>query len=532
MGAFSDNYYSWLDRMMSETSHIGSDSFTGSLKDFLVNRLDDRDVSAQDSAPKIRDDIFGKRKVGRPRKDNDSVFKREGFAEGIIKEEHKEKARKLDRLNPQPTEKLKHLQDIEVGLRELGYDVADVIKSIDEIETMLADIDSLRKEAGIKKIDESFDPYAKFRDATRKYIERKNTFTKYFNAAKESLGKQEERKSEELLASLKEEPKVLKDSYQTVVDTYSKLCDSLTAIIDNSNDGDEKGERIGEGEVEKNGFGLIAGENFKSYSNRMKSIGRGKEIPKTIRDIEDKIEKTERQWRSVAGISLDEFEKVKENWKRSVQMLMTKCSLACNMKIAEVNDLLGGKELNTERKPKGREKSDGIIGDSVSKASNDVKYGCLHSITPTQRDNEIGESYGGIVVRWKKHCVVSTMTFGDSIDIESSDTTFETPCLVTDASPCCFNPLKQDAVNALKNGVLDIGLETSRTIFGIPYIELQFHGDGWYKPQSVDSISFECEDDIRNLSQSAIEQIVKNKIAVYVKDDKVKIADIEGVLWS
>ena len=526
MSDFSDNYYSWLDRQMSSRK-ICLDSFSGPIKDFLINRLESNDVQTQDSMPKIREDIFGKRKVGRPRKEpEDSVFTRDGFASGILRDETKEKARKLDRLNPQPTEKLKHLQEIAVGLREIGFDVEDSLKSRDEIEAMIADIDSLRKEAGLKKIDESYEPYGRFRTATIEYIEKKKDFKRYFEAAKESLDKQEERRADELLASLKDEPRELKDSYQKVIDTYSDLCYALTAIIDVESGDVDVSQNIGVGEIEKSGFGLIKGENLKAYSHRMKSLGRGRDVPNTIRDIDEKIENTERQWRSVAGISIDEFEKVKENWKRSVQNLMSKCSLASNMKIAAVNYLLGG--LGDTDKTKSEKEtftSNGIIADSGEKKSNAIKYGCLHSINPTKHDNDIGDSFGGIVVRWKPHCVVATLTFGDSLDIESSDTTFETPCLVTDASPCCFNPLKQDAVNALKDGVLDIGLESARTIFGIPYIELQFHGEGWYKPQSVDSISFWCDDDIRNLSQSAMEQIIKNRITIYVKDDNVKIAD-------
>ena len=527
MGEFSDNYYSWLDRQMSGTS-IGIESFTGTLKKYLSERLAEGEVAVQDSMPKIREDIFGKRSVGRPKKEEDEVKTRGGFAEGVLKEERKEKARKLDRLNPQPTEKLKHLQELSVGLREIGFDAEDALIGVEEIETMILDIDSLRKEAGLKKIDETFEPYFRFRSATKEYIDRKNDFKKYYDAAKESLSKQEERKSEELIETLKDEPKAIKEAYKSVVDAYSGLCDSLTSIIDMKEGKESEYKKNDVSSVAGAGIGLIEGEDYKSYSKRLKALGRYKDIPKTIRDIEDRIARTERQWRSVSGLSIDEFNRVKENWRRSVRGLMEKSSLASNMKITEVNELLGwGEPEKTSR-----DTGEGIIAVSGDKKERYIRYGCLHALTPNTKDTDIGDAYGGIVVRWKPNCVVATMTFGDSLDIESSDTTFETPCLVTDASPCCFNPLKQDAIIALKEGVIDIGLDTARTIFGIPYIELQFHGEGWYKPQSIESISFWSEDDIRNLSQQAIDQIVKNGIGVYVKDEKVKIAEVEGTIWN
>ena len=520
MGAFGDNYYSWMDRQIAAEKSV----MDHGIKDALAYSLESGDVTVFDSMPTIRDDIFGKRKRGRPRKEEETSGKNEGFAENALKEERKEKARKLDRLNPQPTERMKHLQEIEVSLREIGWEAEDSLKSRDEIEAMISDIDSLRREAGMKKIDESFDPYGRFRRASIEYIEKKKTFRKYFDAAKESIEKQEDRKADELVASLKDDPKELKDAYQKVVDSYGQLCDALIAIIDTNRGGGDKVEAVGVSEVSKVGFGLIEGENLESYSKRMKSIGRAKDIPSTIRDIDEKTDKTERQWRSVAGISIDEFDTVKENWKRSVQGFMRKCGLASNMKIAEANRLVGG-----GRELPDNENGDGIIASNGNPVKQDIKYGCLHSITPTKKDNEIGDPYGFIVVRWKPNCVVATMTFGDSIDIENSESTFESPCLVTDASPCCFNPLKQDVVNDLKKGTIDIGIETVGKMFGIPYVELQFHGKGWYKPESVESISFWCEDDLKNLSQSAVEQIVKNKIPVFIKEEQVKIADyIEG----
>lgn len=519
MGEYSDNYYSWMDKMSAAQKSVIDEG----IKDALAYSLSSGDISVFDSMPKIRDDIFGKRKRGRPKKEEDNVFKREGFAEGILREEKKERERKLDRLNPQPTEKLKHLQELKVKLREIGFEVEGSLKSRDEIEAMLSDIDSLRKEAGLKKIDQNFVPYGNFRNAAIDYIGKKNDFNAYMESAKECIEKNEERRADELIAAIKDEPKTLKESYQKIIDSYSDLCNALTAIIERKAGNEDFYANISE--VVKAGNGLIDGEDFKAYSKRMKSLSKSREIPKTIKDTEDKIERTEKQWRSVAGISIDEFEKVKENWKRSISLLMRKSSIASNMKIYEVNTLIGGGDKNSSK----RVITDGVISDHSEYFKDDIKYGCLHSITPTRRDNEIGDSFGEIVVRWKPHCVVATMTFGDSLDIESSETTFETPCLVSDASPCCFNPLKQDAVNKLKDGILDIGLESVRSIFGIPYIELQLHGEGWYKPESVASISFDCEDDIRNLSQSSIEQIIKNNIPVYIKDEKVKIADY---IWS
>ena len=70
---------------------------------------------------------------------------------------------------------------------------------------------------------------------------------------------------------------------------------------------------------------------------------------------------------------------------------------------------------------------------------------------------------------------------------------------------------------------IGIGLLCSKT--GTPYIELQLHGAKKYGPESISSITLETGDDVRCLSNKAVEAIKEYKIPVYIGDKQIRVED-------
>ena len=521
------------------------------IRDLLVMSLAPEEVDVFDARPRQDEITSGVETTARKgRREEDECKAKDpkkcwkhGFAADILKEDRKSKDRKKDRLNPQPTEALQELQDLGVEVREVGWNIKDPPDNKADTEAMLTDIDSLRKEAGIKKINDSFEPYRQYRKAWEDYLAIKKESEKLLKVAQGWIDKKDARRAKEALASLKERPTEIENGYQKVVEAYEATCDALCEIIDRKSSTDGVGNPL-ISEVAKQGFGLLDGESSEDYQKRMKKVGRGKEIPETIKKIDGIVKETERRWRSVAGISEDEFNIVKKNWQQSIHNLMKRCSLASNLKIAGLNGVLEGHlKSQHDLAKKGKKYEDGILahkgligGDEtcsryrfsrrcfgVEKGLAEgkyEKYGCLHTISPSKEDARTGGQYGSIVVRWKPENTVATMTCTDSLCLAREDVTYCNPCLVSNPSPCCFNPANQDAIETLKKGPMNIGLDSMCNMFGTPYIELQLHGEQNYNAEAISSIAFSSEDDIRNLSRDAREQIEKNRIPIYIGSKK------------
>lgn len=523
---------------------IGDDD--GSVKTLLVNCLSSPDKE-------VMDEEGGKRKRGRPRKEEDECRAKDptkcwkhGFAGDILNEQKKERARKMDRINPRPTRDMEREFDIEKDLREIGWDLEDAPDSKAETEDMVKDLDGLRKEAGIKRLDETFAPFAAHRQKWKEYEETKKAARDLLKTAKVALGKHRLDIAHEMAQSLKKKPDEIRAKYGEVLDSYDALCDALCDIMDTNGNGDRRTDPTAL-HVEKEGYGMMSGEDFKAYQKRMRSLGKTGEIPETIKKIDEIVAQTERRWRSVAGISKGDFDIVKENFRKTFANLMKRCSLASNVSIAAVNGVLED-HLKTQHDltPKGKHYDDGnyghnaIIGGNEDmprykftrkcfgtergmKESKYEKYGCLHLMHPDKEDGDIGFQYGRNVIRWKPHKAVATMTFTDSLCLARDGLNYVNPCLVTNPSPCCFNPENQDMVNTLKRKSVNIGLSSICRWAGTPYVELQLHGEDQYNAEAIESISFGSRDDVRNLSKTAIAKILELKIPLFLGDQEIAI---------
>lgn len=501
-----------------------------SVKDMLVGSLESAEVYDA-----LTDNLLGlegveeeKRRRGRPRKDSASIPQtdRRSMSYAAVRESQKEKARKSDRLNPQPTEELKEVQEVQADLRELDWDMADLPDSRNDAISMIADIDNLREEAGLKKLDDTFLPYAEYRQVWNDYYAIKKESKEWLEAVKQYVGARDLKKAKELMESLKGNIKRMNDGYGKVYEAYEKVCAELMSIAETRDDwrGSQSPMAL---EVMKQGFGMMDGENGKRYIKRMRSIGRSREIPRTIKDIDNRVAQAERRWRSIAGISPDEFRTIKENWQKSIRGLSGKVAIATNMKIIDLNRILEGRygEKKRGRKPDRRE--DEIISskgaDIIRKIDNEcfgrdgsLMYGCLHTLSPVDGDNEIGGAYGKIVVRWKPQSAVATMLLGNSLDIAAGSGNGMAPSLFTEASPCSFAPENKDLIEMLRATAIDLELSKLCEIARVSYVELQLHGEDKYKAEDIESISFGSEDDYMNVSSIGEAIIEEFGIPLYI----------------
>ena len=156
------------------------------------------------------------------------------------------------------------------------------------------------------------------------------------------------------------------------------------------------------------------------------------------------------------------------------------------------------------------------------------KYGCLHTLNPQKKDNLTGKQYGRCVIRWKPQIAVTTMLCSDSLCLAHGRNDYVNPCLVTDPSPCCFNPENKDFIDKLKKGDMNIGLDLMCHSLGTPYIELQYHGAKQYDASGIDSISFGSKDDVLNLSEKARKAIKEHDIPCYSEDKPIKVDKMQG----
>ena len=148
-------------------------------------------------------------------------------------------------------------------------------------------------------------------------------------------------------------------------------------------------------------------------------------------------------------------------------------------------------------------------------------------MTPSNSDNLTGGQYGRNVIRWKPHKTVATMTFTDSLCLARDGLNYVTPCLVTNPSPCCFNPENSAVIDILQTRPMNAGLGELCHLMGTEYCELQLHGEDQYDVEAIDSISFGSENDVNNLSQDARARILEHRIPTFI-GGKAILIDAEG----
>lgn len=469
-----------------------------SMKEFLADCL----LSSFGKA--TMDESIFKRKRGRPRKDENQLsdLPEERHARAALLEEKKAQARMRDRVNPGATKEERQKIEYNAELREIGWDLEECPGKDSEFVEMEEDLKSLRDEAG--NPSEPFGEEEGFKKASKEFKDLKEEVVLYYGKAKEYLGKNDFRRVEEMVSYLKPKPRELTQKFEMVEKAYDALCEALCAMADA--DGSGRGAANPDSlEVEKKGFGMMDGEDYSEYAKRMKSIGLGKEIPKTIRDIDNIVENTERRWRSVAGISISDFKTIKENWQKTIRRLLGKSFISSNLKIDGVNRIL----------------SYGLdFGDY------DVGYGILQPMNPFMASVTMGGQYGEIIVKWKPYKVVSTMSFADSISMGRGGYNFVCASFLTCPSPCSFNPESKTLLNRLRHEVMDASIEELCDMTDMPYCELQLHGDTEdYNAEAIESIMFSSEYEVCNLTSEALKAISENGITIFIKGEQISIED-------
>ena len=469
-----------------------------SMNDMLANCL----LSPSDKA--VMDEGFFKRKRGRPKKEDSSLgdLPEEKFSRRVMLEEKKKNARLKDRLNPGATREEQQKIEFNADLREIGWDLEECPGKDSDFREMEEDLASLRKEAGEPKA--TIGEEEAFTKACKDFKELKEDVLLYYGKAREFLEKNDFRRVKEYVAYLKTQPEELTKRYEGVEKAYDSLCEALCSIAD--------ADRHGRGaanpdslEVEKHGFGMMDGEDYADYSKRMKSIGLGREIPKTIRDIDSIVEHTERRWRSVAGISITEFNTVKDNWQKTIRMLLKKSLIASNMKIDGLNSLLSY---------------------GLDFGEYDLAYGTLQPMNPFRASVTMGGQYGDIIIKWRPYKAVSTMSFSDSISMGRGGYNHVCPSFITNPSPCSFAPEKKELVRRLRSSALDTSIEELCDMTDMPYCEIQLHGDTEdYNSEAVESIYFTSEYQICNLTIESLRAIDDNGIYLFLKDEPIRIVN-------
>lgn len=510
--------------------------------------MDKRVMDAAESEGDTKKSAGGFRKEEEYQAEDPSKCWKHGYAHRAMEAEKEAKVRREGMLNPQPTSEKERKFTLSGELDRALTAIKDTPDSKAETSGMERDMENLRKEAGMKKLDEGFPPYAEYVKRWGEYGEEKDLAMQKWEQTKQMLAGKKYDEVEKMLGMLRQQPKEIADKYRQIQEAYERCCEGLCEQID------QKGTDHTEAyEAEKKEFGMLRGESSSAYQKRMEANGKGKEVPETIKRIDGIVAQTERRWRSVLGMGEDEFEAVKENFRKTIATMMKGCSLASNLGIMGLNGVLEGHlKSQHDMVKKGERYSDGnashnfIIGgnmqmpryrftrkcfgtdESLSEGEYE-KYGCMHASMPSEEDNLIGGQYGKNVVRWKPYKVVATMTFTDSLCLARDSLNFVNPCLVTDPSPCCFNPMNKQVVEMLKKGPMNMGLRTMCMKMGTPYCELQLHGGDQYNADAIESISFGRAEDVANLSPKARETIRENNIDLYLGGRPIKIGEDGGI---
>ncbi len=478
------------------------------VKDALVDALGRESVkdylsSCLEGEKEVFDEGFFKRGRGRPRKDDDGA--REGlpiekFARAAMLEERKKLARAKDRLTPGVSEDEKKTISFNADLREIGWDLEELKGSDADFKEMDEELASLRNEAETKagelREEQELDK------AIKAFKELKEDVRLYYGKAKEFLERKDFRRVDEYVSYLKNKPKELGELFDRIEKLFDEACAALCSLADEkvSGGGENNPEAY---EVERRGFGMMAGEGYSEYIKRMKSIGMGREIPKTIANVDGIVSGTERRWRSVAGISIEMFDRVKANWQKLMRRIYKSSFVGSCLKVAGVNRIL---ELGLD------------FGDY------DNAYAMLQPTMPFSRKHPAGSQYGGIIVKWKPHAIVATILFGDSLMVGRSGKDYICPSFITSPSPCSFNPNDRELIRKLEDGVPNFDITGLCELLDVPYCEAQLHGDiENYGADAIESIFFSSEYEVCNLSVEALSAIGENMISLYVRGVPIKI---------
>ena len=494
-----------------------------------------------------------KHKRGRPRKvdthpsplspaaTRDRII-RSGFGNVVARQEQLELQRKRDRINPKPKGDDKAVAQLQAELRDFHYYLIEAQETREKgLADMEYEIGELTAESEMGDPEDVVAAYKDYKAAVEDFKELMKRTRFQLDVMSALLERKEIDPAEELAVDLRNRGKELDKTYVALYKAYDAVTEALCDIIAEAKaeKGDVKG---GLSHVEKRGFGMLSGESGKAYQMRQRKLGNGKVIPKTIKNIDRKVEETEQRWRSVAGISQSDFWHIKANWRKTVRATMRKSSIAVNMTDTALNQMLedcmhsvaenldesnwqvmviGAKGLEAAA-----ELTQRMYGTEKSlKAEDREKYGCLHTIVPTEKDNIIGSQYGDIVVRLKPHKVVATMLCGDSLCMQRDGLNFMSPSLLCSPSPCSFSPDEKDIINHLRSEAYDLSAVDLAKMFRLAYIEIQLHGRDQYNADSIESISFGSDQDLANLSYDAYETIQQYQIPMYIKDKSVVIAD-------
>ena len=467
-----------------------------------------------------------------------------GLAARAFKQVEIEREDKLNRINPDPKAEKRRYMSLLSKLKSAKAAIAPPDNPADT-DSIMDDIESLCKEANIK----DYKKRPKFEEYQQCWADYRNLVDaaeKESEDADRRLDKGEYDGLEDSISLLKGRGKQIDEAYEKIIDTLQSLYDDLCSEVERS----EKGLGIGGlRETEKEQFAPLWGEDGATYQARMKKVGRGREIPETIKRIDEMVAQAEKRWLRVAAIPPKEFETVKENWRKTVHNLMQHTSLATNSYPEGINGVLV-EHLKSQHEltPKGKafenphpesgiwriiggeEESPryrftrNVFGTTKGMGEEHYeKYGCLHSKAPTSIDNATGRQYGRNVIRWKPESVCATMFCGDSVCLSRDGLNYCTCSLVSDPSPVSFNPENRHIIDALKKGPMNPGLQAMCGMFGTPYIEIQLHGANRPNAEDIESISFNSLDDVAMLSPDAIARIHDLDIPTYIRENEVRI---------
>ena len=445
-------------------------------------------------------------------------------------------------LNPQPNKTKRKQAELELRLKYLKEALEDEPLTDEEELMMQEDVQSLRDEAHMQEGDvlmseriykEALEAYHNlFEDTDRRYEEIEHLLDeKEFEDAEKRLEELEARKEE------------MRRLYLLIGNAYEQCAGALLLIAEEANRKSEVRGGSEDGDDDAGVVGMRYGEDAGEYAKR---IGEER-MPATLRHIDKTVESAERQWQRIAALSPEEMRTIKRNWKKTIANVLERASVGSNMFIDSLERLLAkngdgkdgamaatlgnadAKELLKESPlmPQNRflENQFGIREKEGEEKSGDtaICYACLHSKLPRKGDANIGGKWGNIVVRWKPKAIAGTFFCGDSLVLCFDEVTYCKCSLLTNPSPCSFSPDNTELIASLKSAPLDVGVKGLMKASGAAYIEVQLHGMGVYgKAEAIESITFESELDIANLSASATAKISELGIKVYVEGEEME----------
>lgn len=419
-------------------------------------------------------------------------------------EEKKEKARKLARINPGATEEEQKRIEADLKIQELAWDMELQEDVETEIKEMDIEIGVLFRECGsIHGEDEELERLEKeYRTLVSQYREKKGLIPIYLNKAHSYISKGEVQKGVDIIEATEGVYKEMTKEYEKIDEVYNRLCEEICKRIEGA-DSEKKTYMLGLTEEEQKSRGMIAGEDYRLYAKRMKKNGRGKDIAKTIVDIDSLADEASSRWRSIIGMSINGYENIRKNFQVTIANLLKNGRIATTLKMDGVNKALES---------------------GLAFGEHGYGLGCLQPLYPTKDDDKIGQQYGSVSIIWNPTQIVATLLLGDSIYLNSIRDNSMGMSFLTSPSPCSINTASKRLIEKLKGGALEIGVEEFNNIAEIPYIEIQMHGEEKdYGAKAIESIEFSSEYDMCNLSPKAIKAIQDNDIGILVNGSPVTL---------